>query len=49
MGASVDENAFFFQFLCRRIRTHIPILAGAQNLRMLVFKKKNTFLKKCSF
>ena len=38
MGASVDENAFFLQFICCKIRTHIPILAGAQNGRMLIWK-----------
>ena len=38
MGASLDENAFF-QFLCRRIRIHITILAGAQNGGMLSLKK----------
>ena len=43
MGTSVDENIFFFQFLCRRIRTHVLIVAGVQNRCMLILKKSYFF------
>ena len=47
--AGVENGRFsrwkclFFQFICRRIRTHIPVLAGAQIGRMLIWKRSWSF------
>ena len=52
-GRFIRWKCLLFQFLCHRIRFHIPILAEAQNERLLSWKKsysgKKMFFLKLNF